>query len=89
MNLDEFLAVDRIRSIGGVDPAAGPTPQTGSGQFESVLRELTEAAAQVKAIRQTAPRYTLAHAKRMFPYPEATERSRLTEALESAGLVAA
>ena len=61
-------------------------------QTTRVLAEMgrmEEAAAQVKAIRQTAPRYTLAHAKRMFPCPEATERSRLTEALESAGLVAA
>lgn len=61
-------------------------------QTTRVLAEMgrmEEAAAQVKAIRQTAPRYTLAHAKLMFPCPEATERSRLTEALESAGLVAA
>lgn len=46
-----------------------------------------EAAADaVGKIRSLAPKYGLAHAGRMFPYPVAEERARLEDALAGAGL---
>lgn len=37
-------------------------------------------------IREFAPKYSLAHAERMFPYPVEREKKRLIKALEGAGL---
>ena len=47
----------------------------------------TEAArAEVRVIRSHAPKYSLAHAARMFPYPVPAERDRLMDALTAAGM---
>ncbi len=45
-----------------------------------------DAIKMVEEIRLRAPKYSLAHAERMFPYPVARERSRLLEALSGAGM---
>ncbi|SNS17990.1 winged helix-turn-helix domain-containing protein [Antarctobacter heliothermus] len=45
-----------------------------------------EATAEVAKIREFAPKYSLAHAARMFPYPVAAERARLLDALAVGGL---
>jgi DNA-binding winged helix-turn-helix (wHTH) protein/tetratricopeptide (TPR) repeat protein len=46
----------------------------------------TEAAEMIAALREIAPRYGLAQAERMFPYPVPSERARLLSALKAAGL---
>jgi Tfp pilus assembly protein PilF len=46
-----------------------------------------EATEMVTAIKAIAPKYSLAHAGRMFPYPVAAERARLIDALAGAGMV--
>jgi hypothetical protein len=43
----------------------------------------TEMVAKIKSIAQ---KYSLAHAERMFPYPVASERARLIDALAGAGM---
>ncbi|GGF73748.1 hypothetical protein CDZ96_17990 [Mameliella alba] len=40
----------------------------------------------ISRIKNIAPRYSLAHARRMFPYPVRKEANALTEALSGAGL---
>lgn len=40
----------------------------------------------VAKIKSLAPKYSLAHAARMFPYPNGHERDRLMDALSAAGL---
>lgn len=40
----------------------------------------------VENIRNIAPKYSLAHAKRMFPYPITKERTRILGALSGAGM---
>ena len=37
-------------------------------------------------INEIAPKYSLAHSRRMFPYPVQKEADALTEALSGAGL---
>lgn len=45
-----------------------------------------EAAQNVAIIKTFAPMYSLAHAARMFPYPDETEKTRLIDALAGAGM---
>jgi len=45
-----------------------------------------DARAEIATLQMRAPRYTTATAQRMFPYPQTTERARLTDALVAAGL---
>lgn len=40
----------------------------------------------VATIREFAPKFGLAHAARMFPYPDAYEKARLIDGLEAAGM---
>lgn len=44
------------------------------------------AARNVAIIREFAPKYSLAHASRMFPYPDDVERTRLNDALAASGM---
>ena len=46
----------------------------------------TAAAQMVAKIKDLAPKYSLAHAQRMFPYPVETERARLIDGLSGAGM---
>ena len=50
--------------------------------------DLPAARAEIDHIRERAPKYSLAHAGRMFPYPVAHERDRLIDALSAAGMAA-
>lgn len=50
------------------------------------MNELEEARATVARLGKVAPAYGLANAARMFPYPEASDRERLSTALTQAGL---
>ncbi len=36
--------------------------------------------------KKFAPNYSLAHAARMFPYPDEVEKARLVDALSGAGM---
>ncbi len=47
---------------------------------------IEEASAKVATLREIAPKYALAHAARMFPYPVAAQRARLLGALSACGL---
>lgn len=40
----------------------------------------------VESIREFAPKYSLAHAARMFPYPDAQQKARLIDGLAQAGM---
>lgn len=44
------------------------------------------ASRNVAKIREFAPNYSLAHASRMFPYPDDVERKRLNDALAASGM---
>jgi DNA-binding winged helix-turn-helix (wHTH) protein/Tfp pilus assembly protein PilF len=46
----------------------------------------TDAAQNVETIKKFAPNYTLAHAARMFPYPDEVEKARPIDALAAAGM---
>jgi DNA-binding winged helix-turn-helix (wHTH) protein/tetratricopeptide (TPR) repeat protein len=46
----------------------------------------SEAAQNVATIKTFAPNYSLAHAARMFPYPDAAQKARLIDALAGAGM---
>lgn len=48
--------------------------------------EVAEARQMVAEIKARAPAYSLAHARRMFPYPDAAQAARLQDALVGAGL---
>ena len=45
-----------------------------------------DAQAIVRSILEIAPKYRLSSAERMFPYPNAKDRTRLVTALREAGL---
>lgn len=49
-------------------------------------RDEEGASQAVASIRAIAPKYSLAHAARMFPYPVDRERNRLLDALSGAGM---
>jgi len=50
------------------------------------IGDAEEAQQMVDRVREIAPRYGLAHSKRMFPYPVRREADALTEALTGAGM---
>ncbi len=52
----------------------------------SEVGRLEDSAGIVASIRTFAPKYDMAAARRMFPYPEKQHRIRLDDALQSAGL---
>ncbi|MEP2533364.1 winged helix-turn-helix domain-containing protein [Shimia sp.] len=58
--------------------------QLARAQWETGDRSAAQAS--VDAIKTISPKYSLAHAARMFPYPVETERKRLIDALAAAGL---
>ena len=58
--------------------------QLARGYVES--GDIGRATETVAKIRKAAPNYRMLNAKRMFPYPQRTERDRLVSALTQAGL---
>ena len=52
----------------------------------SEMNRTKDAQAQIAAVRDISPRYTIENAKRMFPYPKEEDRRRLLDGLRTAGL---
>ncbi len=77
--VSEFLPV--IERVPGFVPARVQLART----FAEMDR-MSDAEDIVRSIRKISPKYSLASAMRMFPYPDETNRTRLFDALRRAGL---